>query len=393
MGKKKAPAFVHASSCILQRIPPQIIGEQVLRLLSLREICRLDWAMTDRDLRVHWWLGAKIPRRPFHPLLDVCLRYAIDLDSTLCVESEGQARWMQRRQLAASGLQVDTNKVGVATFRKLLAIVSSVELDTLIIKNLVMLVKINPYLQAITACHSLRKLDIGFEFREYGFSEIDTSAVSIIVFNNSQLNSISLSGAAIWYFLPYLPLRYIHFRTAILHLHLSGFEEDQEYDASSLNDLLPLRAKLESFSMTNFEVDLTPALLQIFNDFTFPALRNVNIHQDERLDEALDRCLIAIASCCPFLESFDVSTTGWAEVTDDAMVALVQRCPRLRSVILTGQLQLSVVTLDALLASCTDVSYVDLRETAVDADEVHIRCMELETAGRAIRIEASPRNL
>lgn len=52
MAKKKAdvtPAFAIASSCV----PPHIFGH-VLRLLTLRDQCHVDIALSDRGLRLHW---------------------------------------------------------------------------------------------------------------------------------------------------------------------------------------------------------------------------------------------------------------------------------------------------------------------------------------------------
>lgn len=330
----------------LQRIPPQVFGENVLRNLDLKELCVLDTAVSDKQLREHWWVGQGVGTKNSswrkQQFLDVCLRHAVHPDTEITVSSDKQmVRMLKRWVISTSHVIVDTMSPVATSVELLLESPKSFRLSlrSLLIRKY----KGGWYTDLISKRSNLISFTI---IGDYNFITIGTIIRNIPELASLTLLNTMLAGLA----------NYLKEAKALKHLHLSHFHY---LGTSSLADYLPQRSQLESISWINCNEDeFGPIAKAFFAHHEHCPLRHLNLTQESCdvhliIDDAL---LTSIASACPLLETLDIgltdrffSQTGAGQVTDAAIVFLAQQCSGLRKVILRHQVNLTYNAFDALV--------------------------------------------
>lgn len=395
MGRRKtnnASNSIAASGCKLERVPPQVFGVHVLRLLTLKELCKMDIAVSDSSLRRYWWSG---PKKSPHLFLDVCLRHATDQQQTISVHSDNQASWLWNRRIACSSYHIKADNIRVPSFRYLIFMSESpgwLQMRSLHVHGLADNSKVRNYLHTIAQCHHLHHLHICVAMSmNFYIPEVCHEVIA----NNPELETITLEGKIAESFFPSLKNA-----KALKKLHIHRFfllYVDWVY-------LFPLKSQLESLSLTdcygalNRQLALQPLLSDFFSsqsnlpirhlDFSSQACGTISLNDDN---------IRGIALSCPLLESlFLVGDTSYdyerrssvprGPISDAAVVFLAQRCPRLRKLSLHNQKSISSVAIEALLIHCPDISYIIVFGTAVSNERQYIdkRSIELAAEGRAV---------
>lgn len=356
----------------MQTIPPPVFGH-VLQLLTIGDICLADIAISSAILREHWWVGkANYKKRPI--ILDVCLRHALHPQQLLCVNSDSQVRWLQKRQVISSNLHVDAHRIGSPSFRNLVSIPPSLQLQltSLCLESLGSITKIENYLSIISGLRHLRVLEFSSVVNGYLRSG---ASVRDILTNNIELATLVLGGPYTIYF-----SQYLRESASLRHLHL------ENPHLMSLVGLLLIRSRLNSISLVD-----TANIALILGFFAHPfvsMLTYVNLSQsNQNGTDISDECVAAISNCCPLLETLDISvrcTSKEGIVTDDAITYLAVSCRSLFKVSFYQQRKITLVSFEALLANCICIMNLDFTRTGMSSDYMYARCLELKAEGRVV---------
>lgn len=374
------------NGCRLQQIPPQIFGELVLRLLGFKDLCAMDVALSESNLREYWWKGAETAENPSVKHLDVCLRHAIDPRLTITVTGNAQIIWFHKRGMACCSYRVG-EMVDDDAFKLLLETPELVglQLYSLVVDGYLHRVKLIFYLKAIAECKYLLSLDLAS-------SEVDlVDSCYDIINNNPHLVTLILTGAILQSFSPSFK-----YAKALRHLVVNT---DMSMSFRSPEDLIPLRGQLETFSMTQFTVLSRPIINALFNHHELMPMREVVLSQRNtagtffffmHIDDDIVR---KVAKNCPLLELLDISAEmevteggfiGTGQVTDTAVVSLAQHCVRLRKLSIALHTRVTSAAIEQLLTLCPHLTYIDLFATTVTKKYIRSREAALLIEGRVV---------
>lgn len=378
---------IEASACILQRVPPQTFGEQVLRLLNIKDLCQMDSAICESLLREHWWTGGKISKKNDLPKTENCLRHAVNTQqATIEVRSKPQILRLQKRGLVSSHYKVIAKDIGPAGFKLLLDVneASEVQIQSLSIHNLNTGAKIVPYLKYISQCQHLHTLEVHCAAKGLSGSH----SCGKIIANNPQLAKMKLGGGVVNDF-----AQCLQHAPSLKHLYVC----DSNVNIGYCSDVKPLKRQLESVAMMPCHMDGDGLFYALFNrEGPNPMLRHVLITRTAKICGIIDDARVSkIAVSCPLLETLSIAgVPGQASagvVTDAAIVFLAEHCPHLQKLSICDHRAITPVAIDALLTHCHGITDINVYGTAVGEEYLRSRSITLAAEGRVVRFAHAQR--
>lgn len=362
-------------TCRLRSIPAHLFGEQILRFLSIAELCRIDIAICNISLREQWWQGHK-DYTMRDSSLSVCLSHSLSPKQKYEIMNDDHVSWMQKRQVISSNMQVNTASISQSAFSLLLSLPQTIGLELTSLTLICFASHLMDHLEPLLTLHQLTNLKLhGFTLPHfYSDNPEGWSGFRQIINNNKNLETIYLNNSLVLYFREALQgARGLTNLTFDLAFAYPGYITG--------DDLAPLRPQLLSLSLSGAMNDL------IFGFFTArTSLTRVYLSYDSGAP-LTDGCIRVIALNCPFLEMIGLdghdAETG---VTDDAIEYLSQVCPLLKHVVLHRLPGLTSVSSEALLRNCKNLRRLVC--SSLDEEYTVSRSLELTAQGRSVKVGA-----
>ena len=376
--KDKSNIAVSAQYCYLEMVPLQIFGEKVLQLLHIRDLMAFNDAITNHNLRNHWWFGG-------------LLQFAISDRVPITVRTNFQLRSLLTLNLRVKNLHFHLEDLNNALVSEVFASfgnnIHSLAMSSSLDKKYReggLGNTVNPNVEASIELYltSLCDTIIPFasNFKTMRINAIDDindlffPKLDLLLGFCSNLTCLDLRNIlmtrAIFSGLLALPQQLCSLTLS----RMASYRDAEYWSRLAHNNASVLQQILQTHCPTNLLtwIDLSDNLYHF---------------------RMTDACVDIISALCPLLEHLDISIHDgpvdggqYGLVTDQSLVPLAARCVHLKTALMESHMGISSTTVDALLSFCRAIGRIDVSYTSVTGRYIVDKRGELVEEGRECRL-------